>query len=180
MKITWEEEEKKGKIENRRPDGVELIAKMLISPPDEFNEKDIRDIRYGFLSYQISVALEIIKEYKVGIDLAVIEKPVYQKSKKGKDAAKKGGINQLLLAAGSIIGNIASRGYSYSLITPHQWKIGTPPMAIEKNIKMLFPNVEWKSFDEIEAAALAIWAWRNNGRYPIFRPEKYSIISSKS
>jgi hypothetical protein len=143
------------------------------------------DARYGSLSRQLWFDLHNHYEWKLDTEaIALVEKPTFEDSWRGKELAKKvGGVENIkeedvlidsnllkLFGAATIcLGVIGLMTYPYAFITASQWKRNAEKPKICAVVEDKFPEKKgkWISEDEWEAVGIALWGILKKGEYVI-------------
>lgn len=130
------------------------------------------DERYGMLFRELE--RELRRAIEIGCVLpqevvAIIEKPTFENSDRGKQLFASKGILKLQGAAAVFLSVLASMGIPYAFVTANQWKRNFPKPAIRRRVEQVFPDMygQWQREDEYEAVALALWGQRHYGEYDI-------------
>jgi Holliday junction resolvasome RuvABC endonuclease subunit len=128
-------------------------------------KKKQEDARYGIIARKI---YEKISEHRP--ERILIERPTYEKTERGEDLWRSGGILKLSMTTGAILGAATANLLPVSLITAWQWKKTVSKDRMLQRVEELFPHKVgcWAREDEWEAVGLALYGVVRDGGYEVY------------
>ena len=130
------------------PQAKEPVKTYLFEP----YAKDAWSVRLGYICDRLEDCL-----YKNKPKEAIIEQPVFMRSREGIGSAASGNLVKLAMIAGALFRVCLDYGCDTNTVFPARWKGRRSKDTVETAIRKILPNLKAKNHNVIDAVGIGLW-----------------------